>query len=197
MDPSLNQGQTFQPNSSSGQAENGRGLFKRFKKVFLVLLLLAVVSTLGFVGFLTYQGRFNSNPAANNASDIPLGYQKIQDIVSKNKEFIAGVSIQAIFSGRLSKVEEGNIWVLEKDGKYFTINNSASSNIRYLRPSREFGKPAVSVGSKNIRIGEEVSILTLVDLNSGSTKVVSINAKDSLPTESNEEVPVSTPSATP
>lgn len=182
------------PGASTNQQSNGPGFFSKIKKIFLILFFITIILVLS-LGAYKYKGNFLGNNAVKQET-LSVGYQRFLDISSKNKSFISGASIQAIFSGRLKSVEAGTSWVLEKDGKTLTLNHTGVSNIRYFRRSLEQGKASVSVQPQEIKVGEEVTIVALIDLISANMRVVSIEAKEPLPAQLQTDVQVSTPGAT-
>lgn len=158
--------------------------------IYFVVIILAAVLGIGgyFIGAYVQSKKVPVSTTVQEAV-IPAGFTKAQELIDAGGNLVVKSEIQVSYNGALTVVDSGKSWTLKKGAKTVTIRQEGNQEVKYSRIPAP-NAPAQPVKASDLKIGDGIVLLALVDTKTGAMSVTNIIITPNSGTQA-------TPSATP
>lgn len=171
----MDQGTNFYPQNTGvtqSSVSNRKGS-KRFIVIFTVIFLLILSGVGGYL----LAGLTKEMPGLSvgvNQKTIPEGLVKAQSLLADYPSLVNRSGVQIVYNGTILSYEPGVKWTIESEGKSLTVINEKKSTVNHFRAGGSQGVAPTSIGTTDLKPGDEVAILSLVDLETGTETITSV-----------------------
>ncbi len=177
MDQTADTNSTPVPSSVSGTTPQNSAPSSGKSKLGLYILVIILAAGLGiggyFLGAYVQSKKVPVSTTTQEATTIPSGFTKAQDLIAAGGNFVAKSGVQIVYNGVLTAVDPGRGWTLKKGGKTVTVKQGGTQDVKYSKIAVP-NTPAQVAMASDLTTGDSVTLITLVDTKTGLVTVTNI-----------------------